>query len=91
MTTRTPEAKCLRCEHKVDAVSHPTNDEVVPKPGDATVCLYCGYLMVFTDDMTFRELTEEELLEVPLDELSQLQRARKVVMDRLSIEKPVKK
>ena len=47
--------------------------------------------MGFTDDMMLRELTEEELQEIPLDELSQLQRARKVVMDRLSIEKSVEK
>jgi len=33
--------------------------------------------MTFADDLSYRELTEEELLEVPLDEVSQLQRARK--------------
>ena len=80
MTIRTPETKCLRCQHKVDAATHP-RDGSAPVPGDATICVYCGYLMAFTDDMTFRELTEEELKELPLDEVSRIQRARKAVMD----------
>ena len=80
MTLRTPKTKCLRCKHELDATSHPRDDSD-PGPGDATICLYCGYLMAFTDDMTFRELTEEELLAAPLDEISRIQRARKAVMD----------
>jgi len=37
--------------------------------------------MAFTDDLTFRAPTEEELLEVPLDEITRIQRARKAIMD----------
>ena len=33
--------------------------------------------MTFTDDLSFRDLTEEEILEVPLDEVSRFQNARK--------------
>ena len=64
----------------MDAASHPRDDSA-PVPGDITICIYCGYLMAFTDDMTFRELTEEEIKEVPLVEVARIQRARKAVMD----------
>ncbi len=65
----------------MDAASDPTDDDAVPEPGDVTICIGCGYLMTFNDDLTFRELTEEELLEVPLDQISHLQRALKTLIN----------
>jgi len=38
--------------------------------------------MAFADDLSYRELTEEEILEVPLDEISRIQNARKVAMEK---------
>lgn len=81
MTTRLPECACLQCGKVMDAASHPEDDTKTPRPGDVTICLYCGFLMAFTDDLGFRELTEEELGEIPLDQISRIQRARKAVMD----------
>jgi len=77
MTTRLPEAECLRCRKKVDAASCIADDGAAPEPGDVTICIFCGYLMTFADDLSFRELTEEEILELPLDEISRFQIARK--------------
>jgi len=77
MTTRLPEAECLRCRKKVDAASGVADDGAVPEPGDVTICIFCGYLMTFADDLSFRELTEEDILELPLDEISRFQSARK--------------
>lgn len=65
----------------MDAASDPTDDDAVPAPGDCTICIHCGYLMAYTDDLTFRELTDEELAEVPLDQVSRIQRARKMAME----------
>ena len=82
MTTRLAETKCLRCHHKLDAASCLADDAAVPKPGDITICIKCGYLMTFADDLSFRDLTEEEILEVPLDEVSRFQNARKAIMEK---------
>lgn len=38
--------------------------------------------MTFTDDLSFRDLTEEEVLEVPLDVVSRFQRVRKAIMEK---------
>jgi hypothetical protein len=35
-----------------------------PTPGCATVCLYCSHLMIFADDMTLREPTHAEIVEL---------------------------
>ena len=82
MTTRLAETKCLRCHHKLDAASCLADDAAVPKPGDITICIKCGYLMTFTDDLSFRDLTEEEVLEVTLDVVSRFQRVRKAIMEK---------
>lgn len=82
MTTRLPERECLQCGKKLDAASCLADDTAVPRPGDISMCIRCGHLMTFADDLSYRELTEEELLEVPLDEVSQLQRARKRAMEK---------
>jgi len=77
MTTRLPESECLRCGKKVNAASCVADDNAVPEPGDVTICIACGHLMAFADDLSYRELTDEEVLEVPLDEVSRIQNARK--------------
>jgi len=82
MTTRLPEAECLRCRKKVDAASCVADGGAAPEPGDVTICIFCGYLMTFADDLSFRELTEEDILELPLDEVSRFQNARKKVMEK---------
>lgn len=77
MITRLPESECLRCGKKVDAASCFSDESAVPQSGDVTIYIACGYLMAFADDLSYRELTEEEVLKVPLDEVSRLQNARK--------------
>lgn len=80
MTTRLPETTCLGCGKSADAVSAPMDDDATPSPGDVTICIYCGYLMAFADDLSYRGLTEEEMDELDLFEISRIQRARKKVM-----------
>lgn len=68
MTTRTPEVNCLGCGQKVDAATSTEEGEVRPDPGDVTICLRCGHLMAFAEDLTLRELTDAEMHEVAGDE-----------------------
>lgn len=56
--------QCLKCRAINDAASgvvdrHARNTKK-PKPGDLSLCLYCAHLMVYTDDLLFRELTKDE-------------------------------
>jgi hypothetical protein len=53
-----------------------------PKAGDATVCLYCGAVMIYADAaLTMRAATPDEIAEVERDAPNALADARR--MNRL--------
>ena len=62
--TTTP---CLACGHRFDYSSGVDHDNA-PQAGDATVCIRCGHLMIFTDDGTLREPTAVERVEMMQDQ-----------------------
>lgn len=61
-----PTSVCLNCGKELDAASQ-VRDEDRPKSGDVTVCIGCGHLMAYGDDMVLRELTDDEIIEVAGD------------------------
>ena len=38
-----------------------------PRPGDFTICFGCGHLMVYSDELTLRDPTNAEVVEVAGD------------------------
>jgi hypothetical protein len=81
-STRTPECICPSCGKVFDMATDATSDET-PSPGDITICLTCGHLMAFTDDMTVRELTPKEMHEIAGDPyVLALQKARGEAMKK---------
>lgn len=68
-TTRHTKSPCLSCGRGLDASSMiGVGDEVVsPGEGDITVCLYCRHVMVYTADLSLRNLTDEEVVEIAGD------------------------
>jgi hypothetical protein len=67
--TRTPKNKCLACGYVIDAASSTPDypDNPPPSPGDIALCLNCAHLHLFADDLTLRELTDAEMVEVAGD------------------------
>lgn len=57
-TTDLPGSLCRRCGKALDAASG--SGDAVPTPGDVSVCMYCGTLAVFTDELRLRETTVDE-------------------------------
>lgn len=45
-----------------------------PSPGDCTVCLGCQDILIFTEELGLRRPTDQELEELPLLEITQIQR-----------------
>lgn len=78
---RTPEDHCLSCGEQSDcvrAIGHNT----APRPGDFTICRYCGHLMAFAPDLKRRELTDEETVRIAGDpELIRMQKILKTAKD----------
>jgi hypothetical protein len=59
------------------------DDDARPKPGDFTVCIRCGHLMCFGDDLSMRELTDAEMIIIASDQrLLVIQAARKEIFGK---------
>jgi hypothetical protein len=54
---------CLNCNKELDSVTGIDNTEL-PKEGSITICLDCGHIMAFDAHIKFRELTDEEMIEI---------------------------
>jgi hypothetical protein len=74
--SRVPPSACLSCGALNDAATGVNND-ARPSPGDVTVCLYCGHIMVFSDDLLMRNPTAAEIHQIAGDpRILMVQRAR---------------
>lgn len=60
MSTRVPPHTC-RCGHENDAASAVQDPDAVPKPQDIALCLYCGCVTQYNDDLTQQELTDADI------------------------------
>ena len=65
--TRIPSTKCPGCGNARDCVTDSELKGAVPKPGDVSVCKYCGALAVFGDELVLRELTADEQRDIDND------------------------
>jgi hypothetical protein len=80
-TTRVPASTCPACGRQVDAAS-PVDHHTKPEPGNLAICLYCGHLMAYADDLSLRHLTDAEMHEVAGDKrILAIQRARQAVKE----------
>jgi hypothetical protein len=56
------------------------NEEYEPKSGEISLCSYCtSYLVTTEDGLTFRELTVDEVCDLPNEVLYQLTKARNLL------------
>ena len=61
-STPTPEVACPFCGHLLDmAMCSPSTPEATPSPGDLSLCINCGGLTIFTEDMGMRVPTDAEM------------------------------
>lgn len=68
---------CLHCGRQLSGATA-VGDDAAPTPGDATVCIYCGHIMVFAEDLKLRNPIAAEIDDLAGDErILTVQRARK--------------
>jgi hypothetical protein len=72
LTTETPGLVCVSCAH---AMNRTTGDGKL-EPGDFTLCIRCGALNVFDDDLRLRKPTRKEAREAnAMGEMQDMQAA----------------
>ena len=85
MTTyTTPISFCPQCNYKMDSADPARNDEGKPEPGDSSVCLNCGQLLVFDGELILRTPTREEIADLmnAKDKWDTIEKAQQFVKQR---------
>jgi len=62
-----PVCPCPTCGKENDSASCLQDESADPSPGDFTVCIGCGEILVFTEKLTTRVPTISELMVLPSD------------------------
>ncbi len=62
-TYKTKPMGCPYCGIEHNACTNPEED-IMPSPGDASVCINCAKVSIFNDKLELRELTHEETIEI---------------------------
>jgi hypothetical protein len=57
----TPDSSCPQCGKRFDRASSVINDHARPSPGDFSLCIACGTVLRFTDDLSVRLATHDEV------------------------------
>lgn len=72
-----PDMKCVSCNKVANMASHVSDPLAKPDPGDVMICLYCGHVMVFDNDLRPRQPTDKEMYDIAGDpEIVAMQNAR---------------
>jgi hypothetical protein len=67
MSTPVPICNCLNCKIDLNEATLINGDKL--RGGDVAICFFCGYIMAVNDDLTLRELTQEEMYDVAGDKV----------------------
>jgi hypothetical protein len=64
MVTIVPDSPCPYCHTVNDASTHSLGKAKPPRPHDMALCMNCGGWMVFNEDLTTREPSPDERVEI---------------------------
>lgn len=56
-----PRSFCVKCGKNLDAATPAEKENVFPKPGDVSLCVYCGEILVFNDRLLLHKPTAEQM------------------------------
>lgn len=65
-TSNVTESTCPSCYRKLDLATDPEGKNI-PKPNDLTVCIYCQEILIFQEDMSVKELSQEKIEKLPYE------------------------
>lgn len=82
-TAKLKKSACLNCGTLVTAADATDGSGRLPHPGDPTVCIRCGAVMVLADDYSLRGMTDAEIAELTANQPLMNEIARAVQKIRL--------
>jgi hypothetical protein len=82
-TTDIPESSCPKCGEILNAAT--SMEDIQPKPGDLTICINCASMLRFDKDLSMRELSIDEFMELHDEERIALKNMQKTMMEMIGI------
>ncbi len=83
---RVPLGQCPHCGQTVDAISTLAGQVPKPKPADMTVCLGCGEVLQFDEQLRVRKMTATEIAALTPEEAFDLKQTQAAIRDFLASE-----
>lgn len=80
-------SRCPHCDSELTGATDPLDEDLKPKVGDVTVCIFCAGISLFDTDMTLRKPSAIEAQELLSSVgLSQYKNAVEMYLDGVDIE-----
>ncbi len=68
------EPRCPECSAVLDAATHMYDRRSQPRPGDVSLCLYCGTALRYGPNLRLQRLTDTEFMALPADTREELRK-----------------
>lgn len=83
---RLPVDHCPACGTLLDAASGVRGEDIIPGPGDLSVCIRCGQMLIFNQRLRLRKATEKDLEELLIQDsraFAALMKAQSLILQDL--------
>jgi hypothetical protein len=77
-----PESKCPTCGYVMDSATCIEKKAYRPKPGDLSICLKCGEILIFKADLRADLPDVADLLNMPKETEELLMRAQRTIREQ---------
>lgn len=74
-----PISKCPVCGYKMDSATCVGDERAMPRPNEISLCLKCGEVMAFNDDLSLRQASLNDLIDVPERGMRQITAIQKLI------------
>lgn len=80
-TTRLEMNYCPSCGKELDAATS-VEKEARPKPGDISICFYCGSINTFQEDLKLQQMGPQEYFDLPDEVQRSIQSYVRLIKER---------
>lgn len=67
-----PTTECPSCHRRLNDAGDPNRPEIMPKPGDFTICVYCTDIFRYSEEFQLMPLTEQDMKDMPIQRLAKM-------------------
>lgn len=76
---KVPESTCPTCNFRSNYATCVADKNALPEAGDFSVCIECGEILVFKENLTLRAVTLDDLVSLPEELHTELERMQRAV------------